>query len=58
MVKQLVVEVFSYELVALKPKLFSSQVLTHNYFLVRTYAKIAKKLNFSNRQDAKSAENS
>ena len=24
----------------------------------RTYAKIAKKLNFSNRQDAKSAENS
>ncbi|BBD65771.1 hypothetical protein NIES4072_05500 [Nostoc commune NIES-4072] len=28
------------------------------FLVLRTYAKIAKKLNFSNRQDAKSAENS
>ncbi|AUB41239.1 hypothetical protein COO91_07284 [Nostoc flagelliforme CCNUN1] len=40
MVKQLVVEAFSYELVALKPKLFSSQVLTHNYFLLLSKNKI------------------
>jgi hypothetical protein len=38
MVKQLVVEDFSYELGVVKPKLFSSKLFTHNYFSVREKA--------------------
>jgi hypothetical protein len=34
MVKQLVVEVISYELGVIKPKLFDSQLLARNYFLL------------------------
>ncbi|WP_277926121.1 MULTISPECIES: hypothetical protein [Nostoc] len=34
MVKQLVVEVFSYELGVIKAKLFDSQLLARNYFLL------------------------
>lgn len=45
MVKQLVVEVFSYELGVIQAKLFSSQLLTHNYFLSLTQNKITRCLN-------------